>query len=107
MPIGLAKSQSRVVVSCTLKNAEKLLTEIKALNVPYEYLGIVTENNIDMEGEYWGHIDDWKELYDTAIEKMLSGAAPALKGGEGEEPNNFKKEAEEQAITEKGEVKGV
>ncbi|MCW3108734.1 MAG: purL, partial [Segetibacter sp.] len=99
------EAQSRVVVSCTLKNAESLLTELKALNVPYEYLGIVTENNIDMEGEYWGHIDEWKELYDTAIEKMLS--ATTLRGGESEEPKDYKAEAEKQALTEKGEVKGV
>jgi phosphoribosylformylglycinamidine synthase II len=98
------EAQSRIVVSCTLKNAEELLTQLKELNVPYEYLGIVTENNIDMEGEYWGHIDDWKELYDTAIEKMLGQTQN--KGGSGE-PNDFKKEAEKQALTEKGEVKGV
>ena len=65
------ESQSRIVVTCTLKNAEALLSELKALDAPYEYLGIVTENNIDMEGEYWGHIDEWKELYDTAIDKLL------------------------------------
>jgi hypothetical protein len=69
-------------------------------------LGIVTENNIDMEGEYWGHIDDWKELYDTAIERLL-GEAPALKGGESGEPKDFKREAEKQGLTLKGEVKGI
>jgi phosphoribosylformylglycinamidine synthase II len=98
------ESQSRVVVSCTLKNAETLLAELKALNAPFEYLGIVTENNIDMEGEYWGHIDDWKELYDTAIEKLLG---EPVKEGEGTESNDFKAEALQQGLAEKGEVKGV
>ena len=65
------EAQGRVVVSCTLKNAEQLLTELKESNIPYEYLGIVTECSIDMEGEYWGHIEEWKELYDTAIERTL------------------------------------
>jgi phosphoribosylformylglycinamidine synthase len=94
------EAQSRVVISCTLKNAEELLSQLKAMNIPYEYLGIVTENNIDMEGEYWGHIDDWKELYDTAIERLLGQP-------QSHEPTDFKKEADKQALTEKGEVKGV
>jgi phosphoribosylformylglycinamidine synthase len=65
------EAQGRVVVSCTLKNAEAILTVLKDHNTPYEYLGIVTEGSIDMEGEYWGHIEEWKHLYDTAIEKYL------------------------------------
>ncbi|HLL43763.1 MAG TPA: phosphoribosylformylglycinamidine synthase subunit PurL [Segetibacter sp.] len=98
------EAQSRVVVSCTLKNAEEVLSQLKDLNVPYEYLGIVTESNIDMEGEYWGHIYEWKELYNTAIERML---APTLKGEDGGKTKNYKEEAEKEALTLKGEVKGV
>jgi len=66
------EAQSRIVLTCTIKNAEALLEKIKESNLPYEYLGIVTEGNIDMEGEYWGHIEDWKLLYDTAIERLLT-----------------------------------
>jgi hypothetical protein len=42
------------------------------LGIPYEYLGIVTSGSIDMKGEYWGHITEWKKLYDNAIEGLLS-----------------------------------
>ncbi|CAA9490793.1 MAG: Phosphoribosylformylglycinamidine synthase, synthetase subunit [uncultured Segetibacter sp.] len=109
------EAQSRVVISCTLKNAEEVLSQLKELNVPYEYLGIVTDNNIDMEGEYWGHIYEWKELYNTAIERMLAPTlkeeggqeTPALKGGERGETKNYKEEAAKEALTLKGEVKGV
>ena len=65
------EAQSRVIISCTINNAEPLLAKLKEANIPHEYLGIVTEGNIDMEGYYWGHINDWKELYNTAIERML------------------------------------
>jgi len=65
------EAQSRILISCTLKNAEALLSELKQINIPFEYLGIVTEGGIDIEGEYWGHINDWKDLYDTAIERKL------------------------------------
>jgi len=96
------EAQSRVVISCTLKNAEAVLTQLKAMNTPFEYLGIVTDRNIDIEGEYWGHIDEWKQLYDTAIEKML---APTAKG-EGYEETINKEEISKEAIKLKGEVKG-
>ena len=72
------EGQGRVVVSATLKNAEKLTSLLSKENIPFEYLGIVTSGNIDMHGEYWGHIEEWKELYDTAIEKVLSNAEVAL-----------------------------
>lgn len=95
------EAQSRVVVSCTLKNAEEVLSQLNALNIPFEYLGIVTESNIDMEGEYWGHIEEWRELYDTAIERLL---APALKGRESGEAPTLKEEIRGEAIKAKGEV---
>jgi phosphoribosylformylglycinamidine synthase len=72
------EAQGRVIVSCTLKNAEAILSTLKENNIPFEYLGIVTEGNIDMEGEYWGHIEEWKNLYDNAIEKMLGEGKPRL-----------------------------
>lgn len=98
------EAQSRVLVSCTLKNAEEVLSQLKEINIPFEYLGIVTSSSIDMEGEYWGHIYEWKEMYDTAIEKML---APAVKGEAKSEAKNYKEQAEKEALTLKGEVKGI
>jgi phosphoribosylformylglycinamidine synthase subunit PurL len=102
------ESQSRVVVTCTLKNAETLLEKLKESNIPYEYLGIVTEGNIDMEGEYWGHIEDWKSLYDNAIERILNGETlpTSLEGKIRPEAKSLKEEAREKGIQGKGEVKG-
>ena len=65
------EAQSRAVISTTLKQAEQLTAVLDELKIPYEYLGIVTSGNIDMQGDYWGKITEWKELYDTAIEKMM------------------------------------
>lgn len=95
------EAQGRVAISCTLKNAEKLLELLKEYNMPYEYLGIVTEGNIDMEGEYWGHIEEWKELYDTAIEKALG---EHVKLDTVEKLANDKQEVKKEAIKFKGEV---
>jgi phosphoribosylformylglycinamidine synthase II len=102
------EAQSRVVISCTIKKAEEVLTLLRQLNIPHEYLGIVTESNIDMEGEYWGHIEDWKKLYDTAIERILTGGEiagnTALAGEEKGESGTVKAEIRKEAIKYKGEV---
>ncbi len=105
------ESQSRVVISCTLKNAEAVLSLLRELNTPYEYLGIVTDRNIDIEGEYWGHIDEWKKLYDTAIERMLvssinQNGIPLSTDMSGNITSE-RVQAIEKGNTEKGEVKGV
>jgi phosphoribosylformylglycinamidine synthase len=94
------EAQSRVVISATLKNAEKLTAQLEQLNIPFEYLGIVTTGNIDMQGDYWGKIDDWKNLYETSIERLLNNdeIAPV---------DSLKKEAMKTAVQSQGEVKGV
>jgi hypothetical protein len=74
---------------------------LKENNTPYEYLGIVTEGNIDMEGEYWGHIEEWKELYDTAIEKALG--VNVLRD-DSDKTIKEKQEVRKEAVKFKGEV---
>ena len=64
------EKQSRVVVSV---KSDKLIDFKKLLgNHPYEELGIVTGNSVEVDGMEWGTIDWWKEKYDTAIENYLS-----------------------------------
>ncbi len=64
------EGQSRVVVSVALdkvKEFESLLGDI-----PFSKIGVVTKSELAVDGDFWGDIDGWKELYDTAIEKYLS-----------------------------------
>ncbi|MEO5999040.1 MAG: phosphoribosylformylglycinamidine synthase subunit PurL [Chitinophagaceae bacterium] len=64
------ESQSRVVVSV---KPTKLESFRKIMNDhPFEELGFVTAGAIEVDGMYWGIIDDWKEKYDTAIENLLA-----------------------------------
>jgi phosphoribosylformylglycinamidine synthase len=97
------EAQSRVVVSCTLKNAENLTNSLEEQGIPYEYLGIVTNGNIDMQGDFWGNIEDWKYLYDTAIERILAPEQAI----EFDSKRSLKKEAMKNAVMLQGEVKGV
>ncbi len=95
------ESQSRAVISCTIKNAETVLEFLKAWNIPHDYLGIVTEGDIDMEGVSWGHINEWKELYENAIAKII---APDQVVSINEEKAYVMKT---EGIKGKGEVKGL
>jgi phosphoribosylformylglycinamidine synthase II len=65
------EAQGRVVVSCTKENAERLQQNAKSENIDILQLGTVTAGNIEVNAETWGSISDWKNKYDTAIEKLL------------------------------------
>jgi phosphoribosylformylglycinamidine synthase len=67
------EAQSRVVVTI----APEKLDAFKAACGKHAYtiLGSVTESTIQVDGDHWGGIQNWKELYDSAIEKFMVGAA--------------------------------
>ena len=66
------EAQSRVVVSIAAENEVSFKTAIHLLEVPFEKLGTVTEENILVDGDNWGNIDDWKAKYDNAIGDLLA-----------------------------------
>jgi phosphoribosylformylglycinamidine synthase len=65
------EAQSRVVVSVS---ADKVAAFEAAMgNHPYSKIGTVKAGgNIKIDNADWGYIKDWKEAYDTAIEKLLN-----------------------------------
>lgn len=67
------ESQSRVLVSV---QPGKVAEFKKALGAhPCEELGFVTGGSIEVDGMDWGTVGEWKEKYDTAIEKYLAREA--------------------------------
>jgi phosphoribosylformylglycinamidine synthase len=46
----------------------------------YTDIGVVSDGEIRINNESWGHISEWKEKYDTAIERALTkeGSMEAL-----------------------------
>jgi phosphoribosylformylglycinamidine synthase len=64
------EAQSRVVVSVKAVNVESFEKSIQG--VPFAKIGVVTESAVTIDGENWGSIEKWKDLYDTAIEKHLA-----------------------------------
>jgi phosphoribosylformylglycinamidine synthase subunit PurL len=63
------EAQSRVLVSVSAANENELLSTL--IGKQYLKLGTVTNGDVKVNGEDWGTIGEWKDLYDTAIEKLL------------------------------------
>ncbi|MGZ3938772.1 MAG: phosphoribosylformylglycinamidine synthase subunit PurL [Flavisolibacter sp.] len=66
------ESQSRVVVSVSEALLGDFLKTINDAGLQKHFLGKVTSGTIKLNGEDWGRTEEWKELYDTAIEKHLA-----------------------------------
>jgi phosphoribosylformylglycinamidine synthase len=68
----LGEAQSRVVVSCSAAQWELVQKAAAAAGIAFTAIGKVTNGAIKVEGQDWGNIADWKNKYDTAIEKQLA-----------------------------------
>ena len=64
------EAQSRVAVSVKADKASALESFLGSS--AFERLGTVTSGKIALDSENWGSITDWKQRYDTAIERTLS-----------------------------------
>jgi phosphoribosylformylglycinamidine synthase len=65
------EAQCRVVVSVNPDLAPLFESELKG--TPFTRLGHVNANSeITINNESWGFVSDWKEAYDTALEKLLN-----------------------------------
>lgn len=66
------EAQSRVVVSITSEQQQNFLDFLYKDGIALSFLGKVTNGEIKIDGEDWGNIIKWKELYNTSIEKFLT-----------------------------------
>jgi phosphoribosylformylglycinamidine synthase len=67
------EAQSRIVVSVSPNKINEFESSLK---VPFEKLGVVTEDGIKIDNESFGSILLWKEKYDTAIENHFKNYMP-------------------------------
>lgn len=65
------EAQSRVVI--TVKGDQVAAFKKQMGAHAYEQLGVVTDGEVIIDGEKWGHINDWKTRYDNAIGGVLAG----------------------------------
>jgi phosphoribosylformylglycinamidine synthase len=66
------EAQSRVVVSVNPENKSSFESLLKEKGQSFRLAGKVTGANVVVDGENWGSLLDFKETYDTAIEKLLN-----------------------------------
>jgi phosphoribosylformylglycinamidine synthase len=66
------EGQGRVVVTVKKDNEIALVDELKKLNVKFSKLGFIKGNEVKIDGEPYGSISEFKNMYDTSIEKILS-----------------------------------
>ncbi|MGB8193301.1 MAG: phosphoribosylformylglycinamidine synthase subunit PurL [Chitinophagaceae bacterium] len=65
------EAQSRVIV--TVKEAQADAFRKLMGDHPYEQIGVVTDGDVIVDGDSWGHIGEWKSKYDNAIGGVLAG----------------------------------
>ncbi len=66
------ESQGRVIVSVNSDNLNSLLALVEESGIQYCLLGFANQaKTIDVNKSDWGTIAEWKELYNTAIEKRI------------------------------------
>jgi phosphoribosylformylglycinamidine synthase len=64
------EGQGRVVVSVNAGDVKKFQQLVAGF--PHTDIGVVSDGEIRINNESWGFIREWKEKYDTAIEKVLA-----------------------------------
>ncbi len=66
------ESQGRVVVSVHRNQEDAFIKYLMNTELEFISLGQVTSGNILIDGEDFGKIEEWKSLYNNALEKSLS-----------------------------------
>jgi phosphoribosylformylglycinamidine synthase subunit PurL len=67
------EAQSRVVVTVKKENRNDFMMLLEKMETTVTYLGAVTSGAVNIDGENWGIVKEWKEKYDNAIGNLLAG----------------------------------
>jgi len=68
----MGEAQSRVVVTCDAAAVSAVEVLAATFGVKTTSIGKVTKSDVVVNNENWGSILNWKNDYDTAIEKKLA-----------------------------------
>ncbi len=66
------ESQSRVMVTVTQEKEDDFIDLMMLNGVEFDLVGHVTKGSIRIDDVDWGHVKEYKELYENAIENELS-----------------------------------
>lgn len=65
--------QSRVIVTVDTAREDDLVNYLNGNNVPFSMLGQVQGDRLDIDGQDFGPIADWRRLYDNRLREMMAG----------------------------------
>jgi phosphoribosylformylglycinamidine synthase len=65
------EGQSRVIVSVSPENQEAIEVFLIEHDVEYRHIGNVKGKKVFVDGEDWGLIEEYRDLYDSAIERYF------------------------------------
>jgi phosphoribosylformylglycinamidine synthase len=69
-----SETQARALVSVTPENLEAFKMMASDLGVPVREIGLVGGGSVRVAGAFELNLAQIKEVYDTALEKMIAGA---------------------------------
>lgn len=72
------EGQSRVAISCRPQDLAAIESDLKAANQAYSVIGKVNDGKVLVDGEFYGMTAEFKETYNTSIEKMVEGTSVAI-----------------------------
>ena len=67
------EAQGRIVVSVSTSRETHFIDYMVANKIPFTALGHVTKSEIRVDDVSFGFISDMKQVYDTALETMVTG----------------------------------
>ena len=65
------ESQSRIVISVKPENVEKVENQLKQDKVTYLSIGVVGGENIKINNEDWGPLQQWKEIHYNRLSEII------------------------------------
>jgi phosphoribosylformylglycinamidine synthase subunit PurL len=65
------EAQGRIVVSVSASDLADVIAVVTAEGIAFTQLGTVTSSEVEVAGNAWGSIEEWKNKYDTAIENLI------------------------------------
>ena len=66
------ESQSRVVVSVNPDNEDAFIDLMMLNGVEFDLLGHVTKGSIRIDDIDWGHVDEYKSIYDNSLGEIMT-----------------------------------
>jgi len=69
------EAQGRVVVTVDHHTKRTFSDMLQSMNIHFSEIGKVTANEVIVDNDNWGRIDEWKEKYDDAITNLLKSEA--------------------------------